>query len=498
MSNLTTENNGVVQLYAQWVDKATHNIIYNNIKTADNGLNPLTFGESKNVTLNNISLVGWIFDGWFTEEIGGSQVTGWNAGTKTDNVEVWAHWTADTVNYTVKKYFQTVSGDGYEQNLSLYPNQTKTGTTETMTSAEAEDNVTGFDLQPIEQQTIANDGSTVVSVYYNRKTITYTFNANGEQWSDGTTENKTVSGLYGAVVNKPVPIKTGYSYIWSPSVSDVFGAVSAALTAQWTANSYRIVFDANGGTGSMSDQIMTYDTEDNLTTNGFTFGGRRFLGWSIVPQSIGLFHTDYNNEGQILNLCSEENDEITLYGVWGLAAGDIAYSDGTFSSAYNANKTPIGIVCYTKTNGTSGKIVHLSEQSSLAWCLSSANGYKCDPATSTSDGSNNWQIICDAVSDENTVGNYPAFEYVNGLGAGWYLPAKNELNQIYANKEVINTALNALSSGGITVTKFETDFYWSSSSSYNRSDAWSLYFSDSYPGSRNKYNQDIVRAVRAF
>ena len=91
-----------------------------------------------------MTLVGWIFDGWFTDELGGSQVEGWNAGTKTSDITVYAHWTADTVNYTVKKYFQTVSGDGYEQNLSLYPNQTKVGTTETSSNAEAEDIVKGI------------------------------------------------------------------------------------------------------------------------------------------------------------------------------------------------------------------------------------------------------------------------------------------------------------------------------------------------------------------
>ncbi|MBR6060748.1 MAG: InlB B-repeat-containing protein, partial [Spirochaetales bacterium] len=495
VSNLTTTNNAAIQLYAQWVDKATHNIIYNNIKTADNGLNPLTFGESQNVTLNNISLVGWIFDGWFTEEIGGSQVTGWNAGAKTSDVTVYAHWTADTVNYTVKKYFQTVSGDGYEQNLSLYPNQTKVGTTETSSNAEAEDNVTGFDLQPIEQQTIANDGSTVVSVYYNRKTITYTFNANGEQWSDGTTANKSVSGLYGAVVNQPTLIKTGWTFVWNESVPSMYGSVSNIFTAQWTPNTYTVVFDANGGTGEMSNMSMTYDVSANLMANVFTLSGHTWLGWSTDPNVA--FISEYNDEQAVSNLTAVQGNTVTLYAVWNTIVGDIAYSDGTFSTVYNASKTPIGVVFYTDIDGTSGKFIHLSELSGLAWCLDTADGF--DTATSISDGSNNWQIICDAVSDEDVVGNYPAFEYVNSLGDGWYLPAKDELNQIYTNKNLINNVISTLNSVGVSVTLLEA-IYWSSSTvdGYNN---W-VWLRNLGNGNQALYKckdeQKSVRAVRAF
>ena len=44
-------------------------------------------------------------------------------------------------------------------------------------------------------------------------------------------------------------------------------ASGKTIYAHWTVNTYSIVFDKNGGSGSMSNQSMTYDKASNLTTN---------------------------------------------------------------------------------------------------------------------------------------------------------------------------------------------------------------------------------------
>ena len=84
--------------------------------------------------------------------------------------------------------------------------------------------------------------------------------------------------------------------------------------------------------------------------------------------------------------------------------GQIAYSDGTFSAAYDSTKTPIGIVFDAKKNNV--KIVGLQEGSNLAWAVSdkpdytfnvSAEGFGLKIKTSKSDGSKNLQAIYDAV-----------------------------------------------------------------------------------------------------
>ena len=78
---------------------------------------------------------------------------------------------------------------------------------------------------------------------------------------------------------------------------------------------------------------------------------------------------------------------------------------------------------------------------------------------------------------------YEAKKACADLGNGWRLPTIDENNFIYNNKAKI---------GG-----FANDYYWSSSE-YDDSNARELYFSNGYQGRNNKYNYNLVRAVRYF
>ncbi|MBQ3922264.1 MAG: InlB B-repeat-containing protein [Spirochaetales bacterium] len=328
------------------------------------------------------------------------------------------------------------------------------------------------------------------------ETVTYIFNANGGKWSDDTTANKTFSGTVGETFTKPAdPTRTGYHCSWDKAVPSVFDGSDDTFTAQWTVNTYTIVFNANGGEGTMDNLPMTYDVSADLPANTFTKSNYAFKGWATSADGEVV----YTDGQEVKDLTTDDGVEVTLYAMWrNPIVGDIAYDDGVYSVKYDSRRTPIGIVFYA--DGAHGKIMHLSEQSSLRWCLKTAAGYNRTLATSTSDGSGNWQIICDTVSDEDVVGNYPAFEYVNGLGSGWYLPAKDELNAVYTNKTAINTAITVLSNAGVSATSLGTDFYWSSSS-YNSN--YSNYacgqrFSDGDQYRSGKLDTYSVRAVRAF
>ncbi len=133
--------------------------------------------------------------------------------------------------YRVEHYQQDVDDTS---SYTLYAIQKKKGDAGTDTAAIAKD-YPGFTSLSFTQKKIASDGSTVVEIYYNRKTITYTFDPNGGNW-DGSTEPVTVSGLYGAGVNKTDPQKPGYSLTWSTAVPLLFGPENVTYTANWTAN----------------------------------------------------------------------------------------------------------------------------------------------------------------------------------------------------------------------------------------------------------------------
>ena len=89
------------------------------------------------------------------------------------------------------------------------------------------------------------------------------------------------------------------------------------IYAHWTVNTYSIVFDKNGGSGSMSNQSMTYDKASNLTTNTYTRQGYYFVGWSktkLGVQSTIPTSNIYKDEESVKNLVA--SGSITLYAVW--------------------------------------------------------------------------------------------------------------------------------------------------------------------------------------
>ena len=75
--------------------------------------------------------------------------------------------------------------------------------------------------------------------------------------------------------------------------------------------------------------------------------------------------------------------------------------------------------------------------------------------------------------------------YTDGTYSDWFLPSKDELNQMYLN-------LHLQGLGG-----FASGYYWSSTE-YDGTNAWLQFFGDGYQGLTNKGSNDYVRAVRAF
>lgn len=77
---------------------------------------------------------------------------------------------------------------------------------------------------------------------------------------------------------------------------------------------YTIHYDANGGTGTMSNQEFIYDTPaEPLTTNTFTRTNYVFRGWNTESDGSG---THYDDEEEVRNLSNIDDDIITLYAEW--------------------------------------------------------------------------------------------------------------------------------------------------------------------------------------
>ena len=312
---------------AQWTAN-TYSIVFD--KNAPDGVavsgtmsaQTFTYDKAQALTGNAYTSTvnsGYFFMGWATAADGavvytdGQSVSNLTAD-KNGTVTLYAVWKlGETVNYTVEHYQQNVNGSGYTKVEA--DTQTLIGITGQLTAAEA--NIyDGFEAQTVTQQTIHGDGSTVVEVKYTRKQYTLTFAANGG------TGGSTGSVYYGAAITAPTNLtKTGYTFAGWGDVAETMPAANTTYTAQWTANTYSIVFDKNAPIGvtvggTMSAQSFTYDVEQALTGNAYTlpdYSGYTFLGWA---KSAGAAEAEFADGASIKNLIAAANGTVTLYAVW--------------------------------------------------------------------------------------------------------------------------------------------------------------------------------------
>jgi hypothetical protein len=107
--------------------------------------------------------------------------------------------------------------------------------------------------------------------------------------------------------------------------------------------------------------------------------------------------------------------------------------------------------------------------------------------TAIGSGQANTNVIISALG----TGTYAAKlcdDYEYGGYTDWFLPSKDELNQIYLNKSLANPP------GGLV------DWYWSSSESSDNKNAWLQRFEESatYTNEYHKTDTYNVRAIRSF
>ncbi len=142
-----------------------------------------------------------------------------------------------------------------------------------------------------------------------------------------------------AIGELPVPERTGYVFGGWFTAADGSGTLYTAETvmtsskditlyAKWSPIHYTIRFAENGGTsGQMASMEAIYDETYQLPRNAFARPGYSFQGWSTdagavsVQNSLNARDRSYNgsqwlNEESVMNLATEDGDEVVLYAVW--------------------------------------------------------------------------------------------------------------------------------------------------------------------------------------
>ena len=161
---------------------------------------------------------------------------------------------------------------------------------------------------------------------------------------------------------------------------------------------------------------------------------------------------------------------------------ELKVSKGLCSSIYQIGQyisidNVLGIVWYNA--GSVVKIVSIDETSAKWGYYGSSTG-----ARSATDG---------AANTDKIVAGSPAAKWCREKGSEWYLPAEDELKEIYNNKAVVNTTLSSI--GGTSLAN--SGDYWSSKEDgYDY--ACYVYFGNGNVSRYYKDSSNEVRAVRAL
>ena len=335
-------------LYAHWTAKTyalTRNPnggTYKGSTAATTVADALTYGGSSWWDIGASTRTGYTFVGWYTEASGGVMVydsTGqrvvgdyWTSGKRychDGDLAVYAQWTANTYTVTfdangtgatVSPSSKSVTYDAEYGSLPepIWDNHAFDGWyTEATGGAAVTSNTT---------VSVADD-QTLYAHW--RETYTVVFRN-----AEGTVVYGQISGIeYGAFIT-PLDISgetpEGYSMQGWQSGGEILSITSPirvtqdlTLVALFRPNTYTVVYDANGGSGTMTNDVFTYDQEYALQSNAYTRTLHEFAGWASTPDAT-TNEVEYVDQVIVSNLTAVADATNRLYAVWGSNLSDLS------------------------------------------------------------------------------------------------------------------------------------------------------------------------------
>lgn len=260
--------------------------------------------ESDSFTLQEITKVGYTFDGWYNGETKVTEITTGTYG----NMTLVAKWTADL--YTIS--YDLADGVNSPENPTSYTIESglitlKDPTREGYTFAgwyNGEQLVTTIDSNTLEN--ISLTAKWTVNSYK------LTFDVDGNLTERTFKYGESIT----AIEN---PTKVGHTFVgWSEELPETMPANDITVEAKWAINSYDITYDLAGGVNN-SENPTTYTIESGLITlKNPTREGYTFLGW-------------YNGEQLVTIIDSNTLENITLTAKWKITTDHEGTEDDPYS-----------------------------------------------------------------------------------------------------------------------------------------------------------------------
>ncbi len=361
VQNLTEEDAAIITLYAQWTANSYEVSFDANGGTIaeGKGVTSYTYGVGATLpTADDISRTGYTFSGWYADsEFSGSAVTSIST-TDTGAKTFYAKWTANVYTVTLDPNDGTIA-EGKDVSSYTYavgatlPTEddiSRTGYTFGGWYADSElsgDAVTAISTTDTEDKEFyAKWTANSYSIVFNKNGADCTTTMDNQEFEydqDATalTANAfTKTGYTFAgwnTVAAPTVENAGTAYADKAEVQNLTAVDEAEITlyAQWTANSYKVSFDANGGSGTMANQSFKYDqVATALTTNTFTNAAYYYFdGWNTKADGTG---TAYANGVAVQNLTSEVDATVTLYAQWKLKQYNVTITNDASATVYQS------------------------------------------------------------------------------------------------------------------------------------------------------------------
>ena len=382
-------------LYARWTT-ATYKVTLNatgGTITSNNGWTSSGSTATKNLTytsqygpLPTPTKAGYIFAGWYTSTSGGTKITETSRVTTATSHNLYARWTVSSYKVIANPTGGTITSTSswtitgssaykyvtYNSQYGILPTPTKAGytfagwytSTSGGTKIESSTKVTATSIQTIYARWTAG-------------TYNVTANANGgrisstSSWTgSGSTAIKNI--VYGSQYGiLPTVSRTGYTFAgWYTSASGgtqitsttrVTSVSSHTIYAKWTANTYRMVANANGGsisstsgwtgTGASATKVLTFDSAygplPTPTRTGYTFAGW-YTGVSSGTQVTASTKLTSATVPTIYARWTINKNKVTLIATGGtisstsgwMGTGASTYKMLTYNSQYGLLPTP--------------------------------------------------------------------------------------------------------------------------------------------------------------
>lgn len=264
----------------------------------------------------------------------GATVTTWlqiesSSGTNMDVLQIVTNGTASPGTGGFYQAFQTAANHTYIQTYRL---KVPVGYT-----VKYANNAMGDNPVVEELTNMAGTGDWKTYIFRLRTTGSGTFSSSGFIWLDGT--NNTSVTWYMADAQVWDVTDQVYRAHANGSYAFNYSASNCTLTAQWQPNRYFINYNANGGSGSMSNSEHYYDNTSQLSPNAFTRAEYVFAGWDTNPNAT---IPTYLDQASITNLTADLNQTITLYAIWEQRKGYVDLN-GRLDGEYSTSISPYGL-----------------------------------------------------------------------------------------------------------------------------------------------------------